>query len=269
MRRKADNLHFTIESRTMGTEISKTQIDRLGDRLRKGSITDSDLRLLDQYRRSFTEAYEMVAGAIRNQLGLEPTGRPAKSTTSIAEKLQRESIRLTQIQDIAGCRLIVPDISEQDRLVASLVKLFSDSTVIDRREKPSHGYRAVHVIVAIEKKTVEIQVRTALQQEWAEVSEKLADLIDPAIKYGRGNESTVKILAAASHLVAVHEQSEVKFLEAQQLASRAIANASLTDGTRDDIISLQREVDSFREMVTGYRAIVFKELREFTRDLPE
>jgi putative GTP pyrophosphokinase len=90
----------------MTTEMSKTQIDRLGDRLKKGNITEDDLRLLDQYRRSFTEAYEFVVGAIRKELSLEPTGRPAKSTTSIADKLRRESIRLTQIQDIAGCRLI-------------------------------------------------------------------------------------------------------------------------------------------------------------------
>jgi hypothetical protein len=41
-------------------KISKTQIDRLGDRLRKGNITDEDLRLLDEYRRSFSGAYETV-----------------------------------------------------------------------------------------------------------------------------------------------------------------------------------------------------------------
>ena len=104
----------------METEISKTQIDRLGDRLRKGNITDSDLRLLDEYRRSFTEAYNAVAETIRRQLNLEPTGRPAKSTISIAEKLRRESIRLTQIQDIAGCRLVVPEIADQEHVVASL-----------------------------------------------------------------------------------------------------------------------------------------------------
>jgi hypothetical protein len=86
----------------MAREVSKTQIDRLGDRLRKGNISEADLRLLDQYRRSFTEAYEVVVGTIRKKLALEPTGRPAKSTTSISEKLRRESIRLTQIQDIAG-----------------------------------------------------------------------------------------------------------------------------------------------------------------------
>ena len=120
----------------MEREISKTQVDRLGDQLRKGNITDSDLRLLDEYRRSFSEAYAAVAGAIRLQLGLEPTGRPAKSTTSIAEKLRRESIRLSQIQDIAGCRLIVSDAREQDRVVASLRELFPFHSVVDRRHKP-------------------------------------------------------------------------------------------------------------------------------------
>jgi len=92
-------------------EISKTQIDRLGERLKKGNITEEALRLLDEYRRSFTKAYETVVGIIRNEVTLEPTGRPAKSTSSISDKLRREHIRLTQIQDIAGCRLVVTDIS--------------------------------------------------------------------------------------------------------------------------------------------------------------
>ena len=155
----------------METEISKTQIDRLGDRLRKGNITDSDLRLLDEYRLSFTVAYGIVAEGIRGQLNLEPTGRPAKSTTSIAEKLRRESIRLSQIQDIAGCRLIVSDTAEQDRVVVSLIELFRDNNIVDRRQTPSHGYRAVHVITRVNNKWVEIQIRTALQQLWAELSE--------------------------------------------------------------------------------------------------
>jgi putative GTP pyrophosphokinase len=121
-------------------ELSKTQIDRLGERLKKGDITEADLRLLDSYRRSFTAAYESVIGAIRKELGLEPTGRPAKSTTSISDKLRRESIRLTQIQDIAGCRLIVSDVAEQERVVESLSGLFNETTVVDRRQNPSHGY---------------------------------------------------------------------------------------------------------------------------------
>src|SRR5712692_7902197 len=92
------------------SNLSKNQIDRLGDRLRKGDISDDDLRLLDSYRRSFSDAYENVVGQIRHQLGLEPTGREEKTTTSIIEKLRRQSIRLSQMQDIAGCRIVVTDL---------------------------------------------------------------------------------------------------------------------------------------------------------------
>ncbi len=172
----------------MVKEISKTQIDRLGERLKKGKIEEADLRMLDQYRRSFTPAYEIVVKAIREQLSLEPTGRPAKSTPSIVDKLKRESIRLTQIQDIGGCRLIAVDIADQEQVILTLKKLFENITIADRRENPSHGYRAVHVIVRCQEKLIEIQIRTALQHLWAELSEKYSDVLDPAIKYGGGDE---------------------------------------------------------------------------------
>jgi ppGpp synthetase/RelA/SpoT-type nucleotidyltranferase len=182
------------------SELSKNQVDQLGYRLRKGDISDDDLRLLDSYRRSFAEAYEAVVGQIRNQLGLEPTGRPAKSTTSISEKLRRESIRLTQIQDIAGCRLIVDDLATQDEVTAQLKECFDKAVPVDRRERPSHGYRAVHVIVDYHGKLIEIQVRTRLQHAWAEVSEKLSDIVDSAIKYGGGNQEVVSLLADMSEV---------------------------------------------------------------------
>ena len=89
--------------------ISKSKIDRLGERLKGDQATEGDLRILDEFRRSFFPAYAIVIASITNRLQLQPTGRPAKSTSSIREKLKRESIRLTQIQDIAGCRLIVSD----------------------------------------------------------------------------------------------------------------------------------------------------------------
>jgi len=231
----------------MEAKISKTQIDRLGERLRKGSITDFDLRLLDEYRRSFTTAYAIVAAGIRRQLDLEPTGRPAKSTTSIAEKLRRESIRLSQIQDIAGCRLIVSDTTEQDRVVASLVELFPDNTVVNRRQTPSHGYRAVHVIAKVEQKGVEIQIRTTLQQLWAELSEKLSDLIEPAIKYGGGNESTKRLLTSASKVVARQEATEVILSEAQSATSGLGSDSALTQQTTEAIISGERQVVRSRE----------------------
>ena len=199
----------------MAQEFSKSQIDRLGDRLKKGNIEEADLRMLDQYRRSYVEAYGIVVGAIREKLLLEPTGRPAKSTPSIAEKLRRESIRLTQIQDIAGCRLIAVDIADQNKVVESLNNLFEDVTVVDRREQPSHGYRAVHVIVRCQGKLIEIQVRTELQHFWAELSEKLSDVLDQTIKYGGGNKEIQDFLAQSSLLVGMLEFTEKRLTQLQ------------------------------------------------------
>jgi ppGpp synthetase/RelA/SpoT-type nucleotidyltranferase len=258
---------LAVKSRAMKHELSRTQIDRLGDRLRKGNITDSDLQLLDEYRRSFNEAYEIVAGTIRSQLQLEPTGRPAKSTTSIAEKLRRESIRLTQIQDIAGCRLIVSDFANQERIVASLTELFSNRTVIDRRQKPSHGYRAVHVITVIDKKSVEIQVRTILQQLWAELSEKLSDLMDPTIKYGGGDELIKRILTNASELVASQDELESTTLKAHILHSRLISIPDLTEENRATIMSIREQIDSQKRIAIANREQAHKILQAMIEEL--
>lgn len=193
-------------------KISKTQVDRLGDRLKKDAISEADFKILDDYRKSFGQTYEQVVGAIRQKIHLEPTGRPAKSTSSIIEKLHRESIRLSQVQDIAGCRVVVADIEKQDDVIASLREVFSSVVVVDRRIHPSHGYRAVHVIIKISEKLVEVQVRTELQHGWAELSEKFSDTFDPAIKYGGGDERIQKWLCDISNWINGHEEREARAL---------------------------------------------------------
>ena len=193
--------------------ISKTQIDKLGNRLKTGSYTESDLRLLDEYRRSFGEAYEAVIGTIR-QRGEFPTGRLAKSTASIAEKLRRESIRLSQMQDIAGCRIVVGNVVQQEHLVEALTQDFPNAAVIDRRDNPSHGYRAIHIVVEKFGKPIEIQIRSSLQHLWAEVSEKSSDVIDPAIKHGGGPDLWRNFLTGSSESVACCEIIEKSYPEA-------------------------------------------------------
>ena len=65
----------------------------------------------------------------------------------------------------------------------------------------SHGYRAVHLIVDPREKPIEIQIRTSLQHQWAELSEKMSDIVDPGIKYGSGNEGARSLLAKYSQLI--------------------------------------------------------------------
>lgn len=189
-------------------DLSKTQVDRLGERLRRGDATEEDFQLLELYKRSFASPLDGVVGAVRNELGLNPTGRRAKSTTSIAQKLRRESIRLTQMQDIAGCRVVTADLLAQETAVQRLAQEFPTHAVIDRRGRPSHGYRAVHLVVTAGGTQVEIQVRTELQHLWAEVSEKWSDVVDPSIKYGGGDAEIRSLLAQMSGQVAAVEAAE-------------------------------------------------------------
>jgi len=186
--------------------LSKTHIDKLGERLKARERTEIDLRELDEYRRSFGQAYENGISTA-SQFGHKPTGR-IKSNASIVAKLQRESIRLTQIQDIAGCRIVVANSSDQNLVVLGLTDVNRDATVIDRRDNPSHGYRAIHVIVRFDDRSVEIQVRSELQHRWAEVSEKYSDVIDPAIKYGGGDRSVQDLLLGVSSDIAEAEDLE-------------------------------------------------------------
>lgn len=191
---------------------SKTKVDQLGDRLRKENVTEADFHQLDTYRRSFADAYDEVVAIIRDATKLEPTGQPAKSTTSIVEKLRRETIRLSQMQDIAGCRLVVSNVLEQDQVVERLKSALPKAEVVDRRKQPSYGYRAVHIIATARNKPIEIQVRSELQHLWAQLSEKLSDVRDPAIKYGGGDSETQKWLSLISELVAATEYRELRRL---------------------------------------------------------
>jgi len=163
----------------------------------------------------------------------------------------------------------VPEIADQERLIASLVKIFPESTVVDRRKKPSHGYRAVHLIVSVSEKAVEIQVRTALQQGWAELSEKLSDLFDPAIKYGGGNEKAIQLLGIASLRIVELEAMEFNVLEMQSSLAGMLSNPSLTEDLQADIMNMRLkitshkgELDAAREDLLNTLGITVKELRE-------
>ena len=183
--------------------MNRAEVDRLGDRLRI-QVNAEDLTLLDAYRREFQISYAQVANQIRSELGIEVSGRPAKSTPAIIDKLRRGSMRFSQMQDIAGCRIVVPSIVDQDHLCSALRKIFT-VTEFDRRKKASHGYRAVHLVAGSFDRPVEIQVRTALQHAWAELSEKTADMYDPNLKYGRGPALVRRILDEYSSLIAEFE----------------------------------------------------------------
>jgi Region found in RelA / SpoT proteins len=166
--------------------LSRSQVERLGRRLRKEVAPSlEDLRLLEQVRRTYEDARLEVVGTLRRD-GLQGASR-LKTTSTIIEKLRREpGMSLVRMQDIAGVRLVIEGSRlDQDRLVERIQLLFPDARTTDRRESPSFGYRAVHVIVRTRGCLVEVQVRTSMQDKWAQIMERLADVFGRQIRYGQ------------------------------------------------------------------------------------
>lgn len=220
---------------------------KIGEKLKRGEALSVDE---EHDFRSFPERHddaitEVVAGlsgfSDRDGQPLVITPR-VKTRPTIAEKLQRESARLSQVQDIAGARLVTSGgRSDQDAIVEEILARFPQAKpVIDRRVSPSYGYRAGHVVLSHADCWVEIQVRTRLQHLWAEVVERLADSWGRQIRYGdlpsdpdrEWGEWTrregLEILVRLSELIASVETTVVRVEETARLQDHAERQARFT-----------------------------------------
>ncbi len=170
----------------MPRSLTNSQIDQLGSRLRRGDpVTEEDFVRLQDLRSEYDAPMGEVERILRDELSLKATSR-LKTTNTIIDKLARQTTRLSKMQDIAGLRIVSDmTLAVQDELVKALQIRFPNAEVIDRRLRPSHGYRAVHVVPDVDGFPVEIQVRTSTQDAWAQGFEKLSDQIGRGIRYGQ------------------------------------------------------------------------------------
>jgi putative GTP pyrophosphokinase len=188
---------------------SRTQLDQTGERIRDDKATPEDWRVLTEYRLGMRDAVVPLLHQVREfgkMSGFPFTAR-LKTNYSVEQKLRRTTIRLRQIDDIMGCRLIVPDRAAQDQFASQVARL-APAKVRDRRERPSHGYRAVHVILG-DDPFLEVQIRTTFQDAWAELSERAADKHGIDLKYGGGPEDAQQLLGLLSahiHIVELKAQ---------------------------------------------------------------
>ena len=168
--------------------LTTSQVDRLGKRLAEAAKpSPDDLRMLSQFRHQFGPALDRVLVEVRGcpmlPSGFVLTTRPEKTTGAIVAKLRREHTRLSRMREVAGCRLVVERRVQQEAVVADLWSPHPDWEGIDRRTDPRYGYRAIHLVATDVGGLVEVQVRTQLQQVWADLSESL-ERVFPGVKYG-------------------------------------------------------------------------------------
>ncbi|WP_164842586.1 hypothetical protein [Actinoplanes solisilvae] len=209
--------------------LSRTQLDKLGDRLRDAPEPSSaDLDLLEAFLAGYDEALQIIE-RIAHDLGLQPTSR-LKTTGTVIDKLRRDRrSSLKTVQDLAGARIVVDaDLVEQDETVrffcAALQANGFGGRVVDRRVDPRSGYRAVHVVAKVGAVPVEVQFRTELQDLWAQVFERLADGWGRQIRFGGDPDPDVRSEGLRRWLVArlISVSRNIARLEVRFVAIRVL-----------------------------------------------
>lgn len=169
---------------------SKTLIDKAGKALAFDAFASADAwvefeDVFDEYRAQHLEPLSEVT--LQLQQWLRDYGNEyyiaqrLKRKPQILRKLRRLKCRLTQLQDIGGCRIIVEKNIDIDHLGDYLARQTAQGRIqiqsgrgADYREKgrDDSGYRALHLILLNKGVTLELQVRSKIQHYWAENIER-------------------------------------------------------------------------------------------------
>ena len=185
---------------------TKSQIDRAGERLRRTQAPrDVDRELYEEFREGFAKPLSEVFASLSRLAGDRPVTYRLKRFETTVDKLRRFRSRLSSIEDIAGCRVVLPTIGEKQRLAELVTQEWSVVRTRDYQARPRDGYRALHLVVRAHGRPVEVQLRTELEDRWANTAEALADVVDPDIKYGGGPALVRDVLGRASEMFAVFD----------------------------------------------------------------
>lgn len=145
------------------------------------------------------------------------TAARVKRMPSIRRKLQRLSTKLNQIQDLGGCRVILPTVDDVNLLVT---RHKEQSRHIFREEDnyiacpKSGGYRSHHLVYKFQDdgaaesysgRRIEVQVRTRLQHSWATAVEAVGLLRNEDLKAGIGDADWLRLFELVSAEFALDE----------------------------------------------------------------
>lgn len=134
-----------------------------------------------------------------------------KRAVSIVAKLERfPNMKLSTMQDIAGLRAIVKNISEVRELENKYRKSSFLHELIDKKDyittpAPS-GYRGIHLIYQYVNPTfpesnglkIEVQLRTKLQHAWATAVETVGTFLNYSLKSSQGPEDWLDYFSLVS-----------------------------------------------------------------------
>ena len=189
-------------------KLTKTKIDRAGIALAKGEFRSEEELLelegvFDEYRKSHLQPLSETTIALQNWLntygGSYYIAQRLKRKPQIVRKLNRLSVRLTQLQDIGGCRIIVEKNQDVERLRKFVEEKISKQSnfkltrTTDYREKgrDDTGYRSLHLMLEKNGIKLELQIRSRIQHYWAESIERTSVIYGYHLKEKEGDQAVI------------------------------------------------------------------------------
>lgn len=209
---------------------SKSQIRKAGEVISKGinneSLYEDYLPVVDNWRAVHAFPLDaittIVSTAMEHESEVHVVQR-LKRLESIIGKLQRpNNTGLLKMQDLGGCRVIVPSI---ETLYASIDKvrnalIDNGHNIIKETDylnipRENSGYRSYHMIVEYvgpeeyNGMRVEIQIRTKLEHSWATAVEIMDSTEKQTLKAGTGKAEYMRFFKLVSALFSLYEGTSV------------------------------------------------------------
>lgn len=210
----------------MSKKYTGKQIIKAGEKLIDKNISTSEFEsamdVLSYWRFSHEHALEEALKMLQKTTSkIDKSAifaKRLKRHPSIVNKLKRfKQMKLKNMQDIGGCRAIVSSTKKITQVVRELKKkpefrnLRGHTKYKDYIGSPKDdGYRGYHLIgqfdeSADNKKSIEIQLRTKLQHDWATALEIVDLFTGQALKSNQGDENWKSFFKAISEQFALIE----------------------------------------------------------------
>ena len=178
-----------------------------------------------------------------------------KRLSSIEVKLRRfKTMKLSQMQDIGGCRAIVSSVADVRKLAENFQKSRTKNVfdhIDDYIETPQRtGYRGIHLIYRFSSSTalrkcnglkLEIQLRSPLQHAWATAVETVGTFTRQALKSSQGEGQWLRFFELMGTVVAVREDTP-------PVANTPSDKAALIDnvGKHESELEVINKLETFR-----------------------
>ncbi len=203
---------------------SKNEITRAGNILLSSKIEDErDLAYLkiNDWRTNHLQPLRVIKKKIINILGkhkITPflVSQRLKRLTSIIYKLDlNPNMGLGGMQDIGGCRVVLKDVKELEKL-KKILDNNSPYKIVkfnDYVENPKNsGYRSIHYVYRYSSREgkynglkIELQIRTKLQHNWATAVETAGAMTRTSLKSSQGDDEWLDFFKVVSSLFAIKE----------------------------------------------------------------